>query len=57
MLAHFYAVFVADKPQNDTVFKGCFAEQNRVDGKQDVKPTACLVYRFGNEVGGEIFLK
>ncbi len=57
MLAHFQTVFVAYVPEHNAVLKGRFIEQQRGNGQQRVKPTARLIHRLGNEIGGERLLE
>ena len=57
VLGHFYSVFVPNKPQHNTVFEGRLAKQQCGNCYQSVKPTARLIHRFADEIGGEVLLE
>ena len=52
VLAHLEAILVAHKAKHDTVLKARLVEQAGGDRKQGIKPAACLVERFADEVRG-----
>ena len=57
MLAHLDPVLVVDVTQDHAVLEGRPVEKQGGDGEQGVKPTARLIHRLADEVGGELALE
>ncbi len=49
----FCSLAIQNHVVDDNVLKTRFAEQMAADDVQCVKPAACLIHAFGNEIGGE----
>ena len=56
-LAHLLAVLVLHMSEDDDILVRRLIEDQCGDRQQGVEPSSCLVYRLGNEVCRELFLK
>src|SRR5699024_2789122 len=56
-LTHLLAVFILHMSKNNDVLIRRLVEEQCGNRKQRVKPSSCLVYRFGDEICRELLLK